>query len=204
MIDSLVPGPKDAVYWDAALSGFGLKVTPKGRKVFIVMYRTRNGTARLRKYTIGPYGPTTLASARVAAQKILAARAEGRDPAAERREARCGRCWTASRFGGGGLSHPSFGVKTLKLRNASSNRARNSRRLAREVYSRHQQARRGCTPRCNRRPRVSGNCKPGILNTSIDDELVCRPLDPRQLALPWTTRSGPRTPAGPGCWMIEN
>jgi integrase len=87
-IDSLVAGPKDTVYWDEVLSGFGVKVTPKGRKIFIVMYRTRNGAARLRKYTIGPYGPTTLASARVAAQKVLAARAEGRDPAAERREAR--------------------------------------------------------------------------------------------------------------------
>jgi integrase len=88
LIDNLVPGRKDAVYWDEALAGFGLKVTPKGRKVFIVMYRTRDPAARLRKYTIGPYGPTTLASARVVAQKVLAARAEGRDPAAERREAR--------------------------------------------------------------------------------------------------------------------
>ena len=88
VIDKLMPGRKDAVYWDEALAGFGLKVTPKGRKVFIVMYRTRDPAARLRKYTIGPYGPTTLASARVVAQKVLAARAEGRDPAAERREAR--------------------------------------------------------------------------------------------------------------------
>src|SRR5262245_44352517 len=88
VIDDLVAGPKDAVYWDTILSGFGLKVTPKGRKVFIVIYRTKNGPARLRKYTIGRYGPTTLATARVAAQKVLGARAEGRDPASERREAR--------------------------------------------------------------------------------------------------------------------
>jgi len=38
-IDGLVVSEKDAVYWDNALPGFGVKVTPKGRKVFIVMYR---------------------------------------------------------------------------------------------------------------------------------------------------------------------
>jgi hypothetical protein len=34
---------KDVVYWDKDLSGFGLKVTPKGRKVFLVLYCTRDG-----------------------------------------------------------------------------------------------------------------------------------------------------------------
>jgi hypothetical protein len=29
---------EDVVYWDDALAGFGLKVTPKGRKVFFVLY----------------------------------------------------------------------------------------------------------------------------------------------------------------------
>jgi hypothetical protein len=32
------------VYWDIASPGFGVKVTPTGRKVFIVLYRT--GRAR--------------------------------------------------------------------------------------------------------------------------------------------------------------
>jgi Arm domain-containing DNA-binding protein/integrase-like protein len=41
---------------------------------------------KLRKYTIGPYGRVTLHQARVAAQKVFAARLEGRDPAAEKRE----------------------------------------------------------------------------------------------------------------------
>jgi hypothetical protein len=40
--------------------GFGVKVTPKGRKVFIVLYRTGGATSNLRKYTIGPYGRVTL------------------------------------------------------------------------------------------------------------------------------------------------
>jgi hypothetical protein len=87
-IDRLEAGAKDLVYWDDAIAGFGLKVTPQGRKVFFVLYRTRGGAARLRKYTIGPYGIVTPATARAAAQRILAARQEGRDPAGEKRQAR--------------------------------------------------------------------------------------------------------------------
>src|SRR5436190_10147763 len=87
-IDALTPTDKDIVYWDQGLPGFGVKVTPTGRKVFIVLYRTTDGSKKLRKYTIGRYGPITLASARIAAQKTFAARLDGRDPAGERRAAR--------------------------------------------------------------------------------------------------------------------
>jgi integrase len=87
-IDSLPTSKSDIVYWDASTPGFGVKVTPKGRKVFIVLYRTGGAGSKLRKYTIGPYGRVTLHQARVAAQKIFAARLVGRDPAAEKREAK--------------------------------------------------------------------------------------------------------------------
>jgi integrase len=87
-IDALPSHSSDEVYWDAASPGFGLKVTPKGRKVFIVLYRTGGAGSKLRKYTIGPYGRVTLHQARVVAQKVFAAKLEGRDPAAEKREAK--------------------------------------------------------------------------------------------------------------------
>jgi integrase len=87
-IDALPTSSSDVVYWDTASPGFGVKVTPKGRKVFIVLYRTAGAGSKLRKYTIGPYGRVTLHQARVAAQKVLAAKLEGRDPAAEKREAK--------------------------------------------------------------------------------------------------------------------
>jgi hypothetical protein len=58
-----------------------VKVTPKGRKVFIVLYRTAGAGSKLRKYAVGPYGRVTLHHARVAAQKVFAAKLEGRDPA---------------------------------------------------------------------------------------------------------------------------
>lgn len=87
-IDALPTPQLDNVYWDAGCPGFGVKVTPKGRKVFVVLYRTGGAGSKLRKYTIGPYGRVTLHQARVAAQKVFAARLEGRDLAAEKREAR--------------------------------------------------------------------------------------------------------------------
>ena len=87
-IDALPTPSSDVVYWDAGCPGFGVKVTPKGRKVFIVLYRTGGAGSKLRKYTIGPYGRVTLHQARIAAQKVFAAKLEGRDLAAEKREAR--------------------------------------------------------------------------------------------------------------------
>ena len=76
-IDALPTPSSDVVYWDAAYPGFGVKVTPKGRKVFIVLYRTGGAGSNLRKYTIGPYGRVTLHQARMAAQKVFAAKLEG-------------------------------------------------------------------------------------------------------------------------------
>ena len=87
-IDALPILSKDVVYWDANCPGFGVKVTPKGRKVFVVLYRTAGAGSRLRKYTIGTYGRVTLNQARVTAQKVFAAKLEGRDLAAEKRDSR--------------------------------------------------------------------------------------------------------------------
>ena len=87
-IDGVPVSPKDTVYWDVGLPGFGVKVTPKGRKVFMVLYRVAGAGSRLRKYTIGPYGRITLPMARAQAQKIFAARLDGRDPAEEKKQSR--------------------------------------------------------------------------------------------------------------------
>jgi hypothetical protein len=71
-IDALPTSASDVVYWDAGCPGFGVKVTPKGRKVFIVLYRPVV-PPKLRN-TIGPYGRVTLHQARVAAQKVFTAK----------------------------------------------------------------------------------------------------------------------------------
>src|SRR3981081_2957495 len=88
IIDALPIGKSDLMYWDVGRPGFGVKVTPKGRKVFVVLYRTGGAGTRLRKYTIGPYGRVTLHQAQVGAQKVFTAKLEGRDLAAEKREAK--------------------------------------------------------------------------------------------------------------------
>jgi integrase len=87
-IDALPIGQSDVIYWDVGRPGFGVKVTPKGRRVFVVLYRTGGSGSRLRKYTIGPYGRVTLHQAQVTAQKVFSAKLEGRDPAGEKREAK--------------------------------------------------------------------------------------------------------------------
>jgi len=87
-IDSLPTSASDTIYWDAGCPGFGVKVTPTGRKVFLVIYRTGGAGSRLRKFTIGVFGRITLHQARVAAQRVFAAKLEGRDPAAEKRTAK--------------------------------------------------------------------------------------------------------------------
>ncbi len=79
-IDALPTLESDVVHWDTGLPGFGVKVTPKGHKVFIVLYRTGGAGSKLRKYTIGPYGRITLHHARIAAQKVFAAKLEGATP----------------------------------------------------------------------------------------------------------------------------
>jgi integrase len=88
VIDALPTPSKETVHWDTGCPGFGVKITPKGRKIFVVLYRTAGGGSRLRKYTIGPYGRVTLHQARLTAQKVFAAKLEGRDLAAEKKDSR--------------------------------------------------------------------------------------------------------------------
>src|SRR5918994_2031479 len=84
-IDTLPsPNTQDQIWWDEDLKGFGLKLTPTGRKVFLVQYRPAGDRRNPRKYTIGEYGSVTPYQARVEAQRVLADRAAGRDPQAER------------------------------------------------------------------------------------------------------------------------
>jgi hypothetical protein len=55
-VDALLPTDKDQVVFDAELPGFGVKITPAGRKVFLVQYRYPPGRqGQNRRYTIGAY-----------------------------------------------------------------------------------------------------------------------------------------------------
>jgi len=76
---------KQVDYFDKDLPGFFVRVSPRGRKSFGVMYRT--GT-RLRRLTIGIYPLLSLADARIEAIKALRSSELGEDPAFEKQEER--------------------------------------------------------------------------------------------------------------------
>jgi integrase len=57
--------------WDTELRGFGLKVTSKGKRIFLVQKRPHKGAKTLKRYTIGVYPSVSLTEARTAAKAIL-------------------------------------------------------------------------------------------------------------------------------------
>lgn len=89
-VEALRPAAKPWIAWDDKLIGFGVRVQPTGTKSFIVNYRTGNGgrTAPNRRVVIGRYGRVASDQARRLALELLARVAAGRDPAAERADAR--------------------------------------------------------------------------------------------------------------------
>lgn len=86
LVDRTRAKTADVLAWDSELPGFGLKVTPAGRKVFLFQYRTRGSSPR--RVTLGRHGALTVEQARAAARRIAGHVAAGDDPAAERREQR--------------------------------------------------------------------------------------------------------------------
>lgn len=78
-IEALKPRPSAQVdYRDGSLPGFGIRVSPGGRKAWTVVYRS-NG--RLRRLTLGVLPHVSLADARARAKVALHQAAQGDDPA---------------------------------------------------------------------------------------------------------------------------
>src|SRR5262245_7362924 len=75
-------GKERSVYWDAQLPGFGLMVTERGARSWVLQYR--NGSTS-RRYTINAV--LGLDDARKEARKLLGEVARGNDPVSERRKA---------------------------------------------------------------------------------------------------------------------
>lgn len=78
----------DVFLWDAELKGFGLKVTPLNRRVFLAQYWAPNRHRVRRRVTLGVFGTLTVDQARDAAQRVLGRVANGEDPAADASEGR--------------------------------------------------------------------------------------------------------------------
>jgi integrase len=83
-VDAARPTGAEYVVWDDTLSGFGLKVTPAGAKVYFYRYRlARPGQAAQTspsKYTIGKHGNLTPEQARKRAKELAALVEAGVDP----------------------------------------------------------------------------------------------------------------------------
>jgi integrase len=81
-VESVDPGASDVFLWDRELHGFGCKITPKGRRIYVLQY-SKDG--RDRRVTIGRHGvDLTAEQARKEAQRLRGVVAAGNDPAEER------------------------------------------------------------------------------------------------------------------------
>lgn len=89
-IDGLKPAEKVIFHWDNQITGFGLKQTPTGNKIFILQYRMAKEGAAMStapiRITIGRFGPLTLDQAQKIARELLAKVALGIDPREEQRQ----------------------------------------------------------------------------------------------------------------------
>lgn len=87
--DSACPKEKDYTIWDTDLTGFGLRIYPSRRKVFLYKYRVGGGRGgTIRKPVIGKFGEITVDQARGIAKDWAASVRQGQDPSNERAEKR--------------------------------------------------------------------------------------------------------------------
>ncbi len=87
-VDSTNSGKRDVFLWDTQVKGFGLKVTPNGKKIYVLQYRVA-GRQTPKRFTIGAHGsPWTPDQARADAIRLLGRIKDGFDPSQERRHAK--------------------------------------------------------------------------------------------------------------------
>lgn len=91
VVDSIRPdATRDTFVWDRETKGFGVKVTPSGRRVYVLQYRERGMGRRgtVKRFTIGEHGQITADQARARAEELRATVTLGADPAKQRRKRR--------------------------------------------------------------------------------------------------------------------
>ena len=76
-VDALSVANKETVFWDHSLPGFGVRVYPSGRKVYVVQSRGPSGSRRV---TVGVHGKLSPDQARKQATAIIARVKAGEEP----------------------------------------------------------------------------------------------------------------------------
>lgn len=85
-VDALQAGARDSFLWDDEVSGFGVKVTPAGRRVYVLQYRLGGRGAPVKRFTIGQHGVFTPEQARAEARRLAAMVTQGVDPSGAKQE----------------------------------------------------------------------------------------------------------------------
>lgn len=82
-VESIGPGSRDVLVWDSEIPGFGIKITPKNARVYVLQYSRRDKTRRV---TIGRHGDGgfTADQARREAEVLRGVIRNGGDPADDR------------------------------------------------------------------------------------------------------------------------
>ena len=76
-VDALEVEGKDAVFWDRDLAGFGVRVHPTGKKVYVVQSRGPGGPKRV---TLGRHGDISTDEARKQAASVIDRIKRGEEP----------------------------------------------------------------------------------------------------------------------------
>jgi integrase len=87
VVEKTEPEKSDLYLWDFDTPGFGVKVTPKGKRIYVAQYRI---SGRSRRMTIGRHGILTFEKAKEEAKTKLAEATLGADPAAIKMDLRHG------------------------------------------------------------------------------------------------------------------
>ena len=78
-VDRLSVAGRDRIFWDRELAGFGVRVYPSGRKVYVVQSRAQGGPRRV---TLGAHGELATTQARLRAAQAIDRIKRGEEPAA--------------------------------------------------------------------------------------------------------------------------
>jgi len=86
VVERTTPEPGRVLFlWDSKVPGFGVRVYPFGKRMYVFQYRTKAGQQR--RAAIGLHGPLTIDNAREAAADLYEAVRKGRDPIDEQNAA---------------------------------------------------------------------------------------------------------------------